>query len=448
MGIRHAKHIVCAGLACTMIAAGSVQSQEADQRPAPSTPSSSNIDLNQIKQELADQARALEAQRAVIAEQEKKLAAQKQELEQALRRLEAMQAQIDGKAPKTAEASKETQPDEKVSQTAKQDATGTQVAQTQPVGQRPPKPEVDTAPAVAPIFDQPGVLTPRDNLIVEPSLQYSYSSNYQVALVGYTIIPAIHIGLIDIRGVNNSTWIAALTARYGLTNRLEVEAKVPYVYREQSSVTRPLGVGAAQESVFDADGYGIGDIELAMRYQFEHSGGNEPYYIAGLRIKSRTGKDPFDIPFKTLPGGQQMPGELATGSGFWAIQPSFSLVYPTDPAVLFGGANFTWNIERDVGGGRGTVHPGNAVGLNIGMGIALNERTSFSLGFEHTWVEKPSATGGSLAFPAATSVQLATLMTGFSYRLTDKTSVNLSVGAGLTEDTPDVQVTLRVPFTY
>jgi len=210
-----------------------------------------------------------------------------------------------------------------------------------------------------------------------------------------------------------------------------------------------LAVGSTQESVFDTNGKGIGDVEVAARYQINESTGDNPYYIAGLRVKARNGKDSFSVPYSTPSAGSgQLPSELPTGSGFWSIQPSLSVIYPTDPAVFFGGVNVSWNIDRDVGGGRGKVHPGNALGMNFGMGLALNEKASSSLGYEHTWVGKPSASGGSLLFPAATSTQLSSLLFGYSYRVSDVTSVNLSVGAGLTRDAPDAQVMLRVPITF
>jgi hypothetical protein len=36
-------------------------------------------------------------------------------------------------------------------------------------------------------------------------------------------------------------------------------------------------------------------------------------------------------------------------------------------------------------------------------------------------------------------------LVGMSYRLNPKRTVNVSVGAGLTRDTPDVSITVRVP---
>lgn len=64
-----------------------------------------------------------------------------------------------------------------------------------PVGQAPAT--QGRPPEVAPLFEQPGVLTPKDHDVLEPSLQYGYSSSNRVALVGYTIIPALLMGWID-----------------------------------------------------------------------------------------------------------------------------------------------------------------------------------------------------------------------------------------------------------
>src|SRR5476649_910633 len=95
-------------------------------------------------------------------------------------------------------------------------------------------------PAVAPLFEQPGVLTPRGKLVLEPSMQFGYSSSNRVVLVGYTIIPALLIGLVDVREVKRNTLTGAVSLRYGLSNRAELELKLPYVYRSDSTVSREI----------------------------------------------------------------------------------------------------------------------------------------------------------------------------------------------------------------
>jgi hypothetical protein len=86
------------------------------------------------------------------------------------------------------------------------------------------------------------------------------------------------------------------------------------------------------------------------------------------------------------------------------------------------------------------------IGFNFGMGLAINEKSSFSLGYDHASVARTEVNGEAPAGSVRT--QLATLLLGYSYRLTPRTSLNVSVGAGLTRDTPDVSLTLRLPMTF
>ena len=317
-------------------------------------------------------------------------------------------------------------------------------------------------PAVAPLFEQPGVLTPRGKFVLEPSLQFGYSSSNRVALVGYTIIPALLIGLIDVREVKRNTVTAALTGRVGLTRRLEAELKLPYVYRSDSTVSRELFTGTASERVFDTSGRALGDVEAAVRYQLNEGGADKPYFVGGLRFKSRTGRDPFNVVTdctRRCVGenvtGTGLPLDLPTGSGFYSLQPSLTWLLPSDPAVFFGSVSYLHNFKRSglsrlvLGGEReplGEVRPGDVFGFNFGMGLALNDKASLSLGYDHSSIGRTRQNG--VTVPGAVRTQLGTLLLGFSYRLSDKRSVNVAVGAGLTRDTPDVSLTIRVPTNF
>jgi hypothetical protein len=325
-----------------------------------------------------------------------------------------------------------------------------------------PPPSRRRPPEVAPLFEQPGVLTPRGTFVAEPSLQFSYSSSNRVALVGYTIIPALLVGLVDVREVKRNTTTFALTGRYGLTNRLELEAKLPYVYRSDATVSREVFTGTAQEKVFDTSGKDVGDAELAVRYQLNNGGADSSYYIGGLRVKSRTGRDPFSVVTdctRRCVGenvtGTGLPLELPTGSGFYSIQPSLTWLFPSDPAVFFGSVSYLHNIKRSnvsrtvLGGEKeflGEVKPGGIIGVNFGMGLALNDKAALSLGYDHSSIGRTRQ--GGVPAPGSVRTQLGTLLLGFSYRLNAKRTLNVSVGAGLTRDTPDVSLTVRMPVTF
>ena len=317
-------------------------------------------------------------------------------------------------------------------------------------------------PEVAPIGDQPGVLTAPGTYVLEPSMQYGYSSSNRVALVGYTVIPALLIGLVDVREIKRNTFTTAITGRTGLSNRMEVEVKVPYVYRSDATVSREIFTGTAVERVFDTTGKGMGDVEVAGRYQLNNGGADKGYYIAGLRYKSRTGRDPFEVVTdceRRCIGenvtGTGLPLDLPTGSGFHSLQATLTWLYPSDPAVFFGNLSYVHNFKRDdvtrlVRNGEreplGSLQPGAVLGFNFGMGLALNDKASLSLGYDHSTIGRMRQNGATSIGSVRT--QLGTLLLGYSYRLSAKRSLNIAVGAGVTRDTPDVTLTLRLPMTF
>lgn len=364
--------------------------------------------------------------------------------------------------PNTANVPQEGATQAQQGATPAQPAADSQVAQAgdeQPVGKPP---EADTAPpAIAPIFDQPGVLTPAGKFVLEPSFQYGYSSNNRVALVGYTIIPAILIGLIDVREVKTSTYIEQAALRYGVTKRLELEVKVPYVQTSGSTISREVFTGTAVDNVFNASGQGLGDVEATVRYQLNYGNEKMPYFIGWLRYKSNTGKSPFDVVTDCVTRcvgnttGTGLPLGLPTGTGFQAIQPGITWLLPTDPAVFFGTFSYLHNFARDnvsrtVLNGQqenlGKIAPGDIFGFNFGMGLSLNEHASFSIGYDQSIIWPTKQNGQTV--PGSVRITQGTLLVGYSYRFNSRYTLNVSVGAGLTRDTPDLQVTVRLPITF
>lgn len=307
----------------------------------------------------------------------------------------------------------------------------------------------------AQIFDQPSVLTPAGQLVLEPSLQFVHSSNMQVAVEGYTVVPAVLVGLINISEVQRDTFTAAATLRYGLTRRLEVEVQVPFVYREESVREREVFSGTPTDLVRDSSGHGLGDIELALRYQLTYGTNGWPYVVGNLRVKSRTGEGPFDVAREELlvegeNGEMQSLGEIfreqPTGSGFWGVQPSLSFIYPTDPVALFGNLGYMWNLSSHVNSDYGKVDPGDALSFGFGMGFAVNERMSFSLGYDHNIVFKTKYEHDTGLDAQFGRFQVGALLFGLSHRVGAQNNVNLALAVGVTEYAPDIQLVLRSPF--
>lgn len=316
----------------------------------------------------------------------------------------------------------------------------------QPVGEAPPE-AIERRPAVAAVPQEQGVLSRPGRLVIEPSFQYVNSANDRLVFRGFELIPGIQVGLIEASRARRDTLAQNIAVRYGITSRLEVEARLPMLHRNDSiSVAQQRDEGIVREIKLSETG--IGDAEISARYQLNQQSGQKPVWVAGLRVKSDTGKGPFDIGYDEF----GVATGLTTGSGFWGVQPSISMLLPSDPVVIFGGVSYLYNIPRDInktisGAPIGRVDPGDSISGSLGFGFALNPRFSFSLGYRHAYI-MPTKTEIANFVEKSDSLQVGSLTFGMSYRLTERVTANASFEFGMTEDAPDLGVTLRFPITF
>jgi hypothetical protein len=395
----------------------------------------------ELQRQLREEGARLNELYKTLDEQQRQLDANRRQIEEQRRRIDALLQQYTGRGVAPGDAVVQAQQQQPQGQPQQQQ-------EQRPVGEAP-RP-ADQPPAAAQIFAEPTVLTRPGTVTLEPSLQYIHASNNRVALVGFTIIPAITIGLIDIRQVSRDAWYAALTARWGFASRWEADVKVPYVYNTSSTLTRPIGTPSVADSQFDADGQGIGDVEFGTRYQINAFRGDNIVYIASLRARAPTGKGPFDVEYETI-GQESLARDLPTGAGFWGVEGGVQFVFPSDPAVFFGALNYQYNFSRDVGNGFGTIKPGNVIQFNVGMGLALNEKASFSFGYQQSIVggleqEGPAAPGKTVS--SGSTTVLGTARFGLTYAVTPRTALNFTLGIGVTRNTPDLELTVRVPISF
>jgi hypothetical protein len=83
--------------------------------------------------------------------------------------------------------------------------------------------------------------------------------------------------------------------------------------------------------------------------------------------------------------------------------------------------------------------------LSFGMGFGLNERSSFSLGYSHKHVFKSELDGFEMD---DSELDIGQLLVGYSFKYSPKTTLNLSLGIGTTDDAQDVKLNVRVPMTF
>jgi hypothetical protein len=291
-----------------------------------------------------------------------------------------------------------------------------------------------------------GVLTSRGTLVVEPSIQYVQSSTDRLVFRGVELVPGVQLGVIEASQAERNTLVATGTARYGITNRLEAEVRVPFIYRHDTvDFVQQRNDGIVRSLKYDESN--IGDVEFALRYQLNSpKRAQQPIFVGSVRVKSDTGKGPFDIGYDEF----GIATGLATGSGFWAVQPGINFLLPSDPVVIYGSASYLFNLGRDVNKTVGDafvghVNPGDAISANLGFGFALNPRFSFSLGYEHSFILPTRSEIGNTV-QKSSRLQVGSLALGMSYRLNEKQTMNWNFQIGATKDAPDVAITLRLPL--
>jgi len=314
---------------------------------------------------------------------------------------------------------------------------------------------------VAALAEQGGVITQAGRLTVEGVLEYARADRNRVVFRGIQIPAAVLIGAFDINESRQDVLTAGGVFRLGLSSRLEINGRVPFVYRSDRSVLAPVvdpatpNAGQIDSPVQDG---GLGDIDFGVRYQFTDGNAGLPYLIAGVQVIAPSGSDPFAVDRDTLGN----PREAATGAGFWAVSPNLTAILPSDPAVLFATLGYTRNFGRNINRQIGTalverVRPGDQPSASVGIALSLNPRTSLSFGYAHTWgfgtetrlrtIDPQSGAAGDAFDTTTRDLQLGRFLFGVSYRVNPRTTINWNVELGATDDATDLRTTLRIPVS-
>lgn len=327
------------------------------------------------------------------------------------------------------------------------------------VGQAPA--DEDRPIALAVLDNQASVVTRRGALTAEFQADYARADRSRAVFRGIELVEAVLVGVFDINESRQDVVSASAALRYGLTNRLELGVRVPFVHRSDNSIVAPVAGSTNNDAAATTDnsvkGSNLGDIEVTARYQFLDGKNGWPYLIANLQGVIPTGSDPFGIPRDDL-------GRLtraATGAGFWGISPSVTAILPSDPVVLFGTLGYTFNLGKAVDTRIppviiNYVDPGDAISASAGIGVSFNQRTTLNLGYAHTWAfgtrTETMLMAPTDAWPGPRStmsrdLQIGRFLFGVTYRMSDRKSLNWSVEVGATQDATNLRTVLRIPIS-
>lgn len=326
----------------------------------------------------------------------------------------------------------------------------------EPEPAKPSQPPAEPSPALAAETERPdsekpldqllleagGVLLPQGVLQLDPNVEYAHTSGERVAISGFTILDAIVIGTIRVDDLSRDIVTAALTTRYGLTNRFQLDLRLPGVWRHDTEV---LGVGTMDQTERSIDGVGLGDIEAGISWQALYRRGAIPDSILRISGTFPTGRHPFEIERERVGPGQDLRlKDAPTGNGFYGAKIGTTLVWQADPAVFFAGGGYTFNFSRQFGE-FGEVVPGDSGEFFGGLNVALSEKVSLNLSFIDRITQQTKQNDVKVAGSALNDGRL---LLGASIGLNPSTTLIVTASAGLTEDSPDFALSVGFPTNF
>ena len=283
-------------------------------------------------------------------------------------------------------------------------------------------------------------LTSRDkqySLLKQGKVAATYDLNY--SYIGQQLIDAQfseedqQLTLFKIENNRSHTFTNTVSVDYGLKDNITGTASVSLVTKYSESTD------------FSGMSHSIGDMTLGARWQPFELRRDLPAVTASGTVRLPTGRSPYRTDAKK---------SLATGSGTVAFTGGLNLSKVVDPVALFGNVSLTYslpakNLSQERGGRTLVqVKPGPSLGYGVGFAYSLSYDISVNFALQHaiSWSSMLRFADGT---KYRTSLQNSAVMNyGMGVRLSPTMNVNVTLGVGMTSDSPDFSLGVNMPLNF
>lgn len=269
-----------------------------------------------------------------------------------------------------------------------------------------------------------GILLPRGQFEIEPGLQYDYTRRSGLGIIGTAIAT---------RDIRRENYVASLGFRAGLPWASQLEIKIPYGYQKIESITG--GFPAT------ADDDGIGDVRIGVSKQFLGGGTGQLGLIGNLTWQEATGDS--NLASLTSPAVGLLVPSTALGVGYDSLQATLTAVKRMDPLVFLGSLSHSFNRSTSAGGAR--IDPSDTNSGSFRAILAASPDVSLRGGFSLARTGNTRLNGVTIPGSRQT-VGFAEL--GGSVVLSRRVLLDLTLGAGLTQDSPDFVLGVALPVRF
>lgn len=230
-------------------------------------------------------------------------------------------------------------------------------------------------------------------------------------------------------------------AQHTFSNVLELS----YGVWDNLTFTTSLPLIAKFDSQNDTKTTGLGDISFGVRWQPIPLKRGLPTTTIFASLSTATGDSPYDI---------NTSKDLSTGKGYYSLSAGASVSKLADPIVMFASGSYTTNTTvSDLNQNRGgrilsEVDPGDSVGFSMGLAYALNYDVSITASYQQSYAFSSKYSFTNKDEVKTADQTSASLNFSLGLRTNPKRIINISLGYGLTEDTPDVTLGFSMPIDF
>ncbi len=290
------------------------------------------------------------------------------------------------------------------------------------------------------------VLLKKGQFEFEEVFTFTYYSANQIYLESFAILDPVFLtlGKFGIERARRHIFVNTFIFRYGILNNLQVDINIPFLYR-YDRISR--GESGPEETIERAD---MGDISVGVSLQPIRETHENPALILNFGYKSKTGVSPYKIDPKK---------ELPSGTGYQSLKFGISTVKSVDPVVVFGSFSYIYNfhekINQTIEGDTGTitiyrVYPGKSFNLSVGFAYALAYNFSMNVQFINNYILHTFITerGKPKKRVPNSSFNSAMLKLGTGWAISKTVPLSFALYVGLTQDSPDYMIELRIPVKF
>lgn len=250
-----------------------------------------------------------------------------------------------------------------------------------------------------------GLLLPVGKMDVEVGVSFSHSEN-DVLLFD----PANGDVLGNAIDTSNNLSVP-LSVRAGLPHETQLDVSIPIIYADEESIET---LGNNRVANVSRHGVGIGDVNVTLSKTLHQEKGWAPDVISFVSWDADNGK--------------QSDNGVFLNDGFNEFTGGVTLTKSQDPLV------FSTSLSAQVTDEKDNIKPGNQYGLSMATFLAASPSTSLRFSIDQVFAKKTEVNNRPIAGSDRT---IALLNMGISSIINPDKFLSLSVGAGLTDDSPN-----------